>query len=132
MPDRVVEQDHHELVEAIRVAVNLDAARRFELEYLTGSQRPGGAHRLRGDFVQPHPLAANWGGLVWLVPYVRIRAGEEEEIIEESPHAVAFAVDVVERGREIGRVEVATVETRLAQQDVDIASNRGQRCAQLV
>ena len=45
VPDRVVEQDHHELVKAIRVAANFYAARRFELEHLTGRQRLGGVHR---------------------------------------------------------------------------------------
>ena len=45
MPDRVIEQDHHELVKAIGIAMHLDAARRFELKHLTARQRVGGAHR---------------------------------------------------------------------------------------
>ena len=35
MPDSVVEQDHQQLVEAVTVAGDLDAARRLQLENLT-------------------------------------------------------------------------------------------------
>jgi hypothetical protein len=41
MPDGIVEQDHHQLVEAVGIAGNLDAAWRFELEDLTRRQRFG-------------------------------------------------------------------------------------------
>ena len=34
MPDGIVEQDHQQLVEAVRVAGDLDAARRLQLENL--------------------------------------------------------------------------------------------------
>ena len=40
--------------------------------------------------------------------------------------------DVIERGHEISWIEPAATETRLAQQHVDISSDRGQRRAQLV
>ena len=132
MPDRVVEQDHHQLVETVRVAGNLDAARRFQLEELTGRQCLGGAHRLRCDLVQPYSCAANRGRAPRVVSCIRIRAGEQQEVVEQPAHAVALAADVVKCGSEIGRVEPATAETRLAHQHVDVAPDRGQWCAQLV
>ena len=61
MPDGIVEQDHHQLVEAVGIAGNLDAAWRFQLENLAGRESLGGAHGFRRNFVELHPLAANRG-----------------------------------------------------------------------
>jgi hypothetical protein len=51
MPDGVVEQDHHQLVEAVGVAGDFDPARRFQLENLARRQRLGGAHGFRRNLV---------------------------------------------------------------------------------
>jgi hypothetical protein len=82
MPDGVVEQDHHQLVEAVGVAGNLHAARRFELENLARRQRRGGAHGFRRDLVQAHRLVVNRGRAHGLLSCIRIRAGEQQQILE--------------------------------------------------
>jgi hypothetical protein len=76
MPDGVVEQDHHQLVEAVGVTGNLHTARRFELEHLARRQRRGGAHGFRRDLIQLHQLAANRGRGRGVFTSIRIGAGE--------------------------------------------------------
>jgi hypothetical protein len=113
MPDGVVEQDHYQLVEAVGVAWNLDATRCFQLEYLARRQSRGGTDGIRRDLIQTHRLVTNRRGVRGVFSCIRIRAGQQQQIVEQASHAVAFAANVVERGSEIGRTELATAETRL-------------------
>jgi hypothetical protein len=82
MPDGVVEQDHHQLVEAVGIAGNLDAARRFQLENLARRQRFSRTHGLRRDLVQLHPLVANCGRTREVFSCIRIGTGEQQQIVE--------------------------------------------------
>lgn len=49
--DRIVDQDHGQLMEAIRIAKNFDGPRRLELQIVGGGERFRGMYCLRGDLI---------------------------------------------------------------------------------
>jgi hypothetical protein len=52
VPDRVVEQNHHELVQTVAIPAYRDAAWRFQFQYLSRRERFRGTHRFGRDFVE--------------------------------------------------------------------------------
>jgi hypothetical protein len=54
VPDRVVEQNHHELVQTVAIPVHGDAARCFQFQDLSRRERFRGTHRFSRDLVEAH------------------------------------------------------------------------------
>src|SRR4051812_20575345 len=123
MSDRVVDQDHGELMEAIRVAEDLCRLRGLELEIVGGGERFRGMNRLRGDLIESDGFQADESPVGAIA--ASIRPGEQEQIIQEPAHAVALATNVVKRGAELVNVDHETLNARLPKQHVNVAPNGG-------
>jgi hypothetical protein len=130
VPNRVVQQDHQELMETVSISRNLDAPGRFQFERVAGRQDFSGAHRVGRDLIQADPIATDQSHV--RVAIAGIRTGKKEQVVEQSAHAVAFSTNVVEGRSQVNGVQPARTTTRLPRQDVYVAPDRGQRRAQLV
>ena len=130
MTDRIVDQDHGQLMEAIRIAQDLDGPRRLELEIVGGGECFRGMDRLRGDLFQSNGFQANKGPIGTLT--AGIWSGREEQVVQQPPHAVTFTTNVVESSAQVVSIDHKALSPRLPHEHVDIAANRGQWGAQLM
>ncbi len=121
MTNGVVDQDHHELPEASRVAAD---HRRFGIDHDPDTAvRRGLGHRrrsIRSDVakIDRNPLEGD---------RARIGPGEQQQILHDRGHVANLVIDILERGADPGDRLVA-----VARQVLDAAPDDGQRRAQLV
>ena len=119
--DRVVDQDGHDLLEPIRVAVDdhrLALERDLDPALLGETGEP--AQRVTGHVGEVQPLRPHLHG-------ARVGARQQEQLVDEPRHPLPLRTDVLHRAR-----HRRIVERGLATKIVGAAADDGDRRAQLV